>query len=63
MKLTLATRSHALGTTDSKQLKESERDDLFDVIKANNDFIGWNVRVLTPQDISGGMLRRCVVLS
>jgi ribonuclease HII len=45
--------------TDSKQLKEGERDDLFDVIKANNDFIGWNVHILTPQDISGGMLGRC----
>ena len=49
-------------TTDSKQLKENERDDLFDVIKANNEYIGWNVRILTPQDISGGMLRRCASL-
>eukprot|EP01137_Pigoraptor_chileana_P032599 Opistho-2@22209 len=48
----------SLGFADSKTLDEGQRDALFNVIKDANDFIGWAVRVLSPQDISASMLRR-----
>eukprot|EP00124_Ichthyophonus_hoferi_P005515 Ihof_evm1s821 gene=Ihof_evmTU1s821 len=47
-----------LGFADSKKLTEPQRDHLFQVIKDNNDYIGYNVHVLSPQEISGSMLRR-----
>lgn len=43
---------------DSKQLNESQRDRLFEVVNANNSFVGWNAHVLSPQEISGAMLQR-----
>ncbi|KAF9932708.1 Ribonuclease H2 subunit A [Linnemannia zychae] len=47
-----------LGFADSKTLKESERDNLLDLIMSRPDLIGWRVRVLSPMDISNSMLRK-----
>ena len=47
-----------LGFADSKTLNEQQRDDLFDVIKENNQLFGWAVHILSPQLISSSMLRR-----
>jgi ribonuclease H2 subunit A len=43
---------------DSKKLTEEERDEHFRVIKANADWLGFSLRVLTPADISQSMLGR-----
>eukprot|EP00123_Amoebidium_parasiticum_P012562 comp21444_c0_seq1/m.29611 comp21444_c0_seq1/g.29611 ORF comp21444_c0_seq1/g.29611 comp21444_c0_seq1/m.29611 type:complete len:347 (-) comp21444_c0_seq1:477-1517(-) len=48
----------ALGFADSKKLDEAQRDRLYDVIKDNKDYVGYNVHVLSPQEISGAMLRK-----
>ncbi|RKP10134.1 Rnaseh2a protein [Thamnocephalis sphaerospora] len=48
----------ALGFADSKTLNEEARERLLEVIRTNADYIGWSVRVLSPQDISQSMLRR-----
>eukprot|EP00127_Corallochytrium_limacisporum_P005730 Clim_evm109s210 gene=Clim_evmTU109s210 len=44
---------------DSKVLKPSERDELFDAISKGDcaDYIGWRVHILSPQEISGCMSR------
>ncbi|KAL1914318.1 uncharacterized protein VTP21DRAFT_9011 [Calcarisporiella thermophila] len=46
------------GFTDSKKLTETQRDSLFEVVLKNSDMMGWGVRVMSPQDISSGMLGR-----
>jgi len=43
--------------TDSKILKEGQREDHFQLIQSNNDIVSWGVRVLSPQDISWNMLK------
>jgi hypothetical protein len=43
--------------TDSKTLKEDERDQLFDALEKNADIARSSVHVLSPQSISAGMLR------
>ncbi len=43
---------------DSKQLKEEERDTLFERIEQHSDWIGWGVHVCSPKDISESMLRK-----
>ncbi|KAI8057880.1 ribonuclease H-like domain-containing protein [Syncephalis plumigaleata] len=48
----------SLGFADSKTLNEKARDNLLDIICQNRDYIGWGVRVLSPQDLSQWMLRR-----
>ncbi|KAI8826676.1 ribonuclease H-like domain-containing protein [Fimicolochytrium jonesii] len=48
-----------VGFADSKLLKEEQRDKLFGTLQDHNDWIGWAVRVCSPQDISEAMLRRC----
>ncbi|XP_046386175.1 ribonuclease H2 subunit A [Ischnura elegans] len=48
-----------LGFKDSKALSEKQRDDLFSVVCANKDFVGWSVEVISPNVISNSMLRRC----
>jgi len=48
-----------LGFADSKQLKESERDNLMKVIEENHDFIGWSIKIISPTTISNDMLKRC----
>ncbi|XP_065826592.1 ribonuclease H2 subunit A-like [Oscarella lobularis] len=47
-----------LGFADSKQLTEEKRDRLFEIMQANEDFIGWNTKILSPNTISNAMLRR-----
>jgi ribonuclease H2 subunit A len=51
-------RLEGIGFMDSKQLSEEVREKLFKKIKEADDFIGWNVAVLSPQDISGHMMGR-----
>eukprot|EP00038_Savillea_parva_P013152 m.209238 g.209238 ORF g.209238 m.209238 type:complete len:335 (+) comp24500_c0_seq1:35-1039(+) len=51
-------RLKGMGFMDSKQLSEDVREKLFKKIKEAEDFIGWSVAVLSPQDISGHMLGR-----
>ncbi|RKP22464.1 Rnaseh2a protein, partial [Syncephalis pseudoplumigaleata] len=48
----------SLGFADSKTLNEQERERLLQKICEHRDYIGWGVRVLSPQDISQSMLRR-----
>ena len=43
---------------DSKELKVEQRDQLFEDLKNENDWIGWAVHACSPQDISESMLRR-----
>lgn len=47
-----------MGFADSKQLTEMERDDLFEKINSANSWLGWSAKILYPQDISHGMLKR-----
>ncbi|RUS21244.1 hypothetical protein BC937DRAFT_93235 [Endogone sp. FLAS-F59071] len=49
-----------MGFADSKTLKEEDRDSLFTVVEQHPDFVGWSVCVLSPQDISSGMLKKWV---
>ncbi|KAJ1678728.1 hypothetical protein EV182_003465, partial [Spiromyces aspiralis] len=48
-----------LGFADSKTLDPSQREKLFEIINSpdNREHIGWGVTVLSPQDISRGMLK------
>ncbi|WFD08114.1 ribonuclease H [Malassezia vespertilionis] len=45
-------------TADSKTLTAEKRDGLLAALLENNGTIGWAVRVMSPQDIAAGMLRR-----
>ena len=45
---------------DSKQLTEKQRDVLFEGICSSSDLLGWKAEILSPNDISNGMLQRCV---
>ena len=45
---------------DSKQLSEKQRDELFGCIRSYSDLLGWKAEILSPNDISNGMLQRCV---
>eukprot|EP00039_Didymoeca_costata_P010050 m.134302 g.134302 ORF g.134302 m.134302 type:complete len:264 (+) comp14691_c0_seq2:123-914(+) len=51
-------RLKKMGFADSKTLTEEQRDGLFQVIKGAPEFMGWIVSVLSPQDLSAGMLGR-----
>lgn len=51
-------RSHCY--VDSKQLSEKQRDALFGCICSSSDLLGWKAEILSPNDISNGMLQRCV---
>uniref|UniRef100_A0A804R9U8 Ribonuclease n=1 Tax=Zea mays TaxID=4577 RepID=A0A804R9U8_MAIZE len=53
---TLATLKFA----DSKTLKEEQREELFESLKANSS-IGWEVDVICPKDLSAKMLKRSKV--
>ena len=43
---------------DSKTLTEEQREELFDRINQNGDFIGWAIEILSPNYLSTCMLRR-----
>jgi len=47
-----------LGFADSKTLSSDTRASLLDTLSGDAANIGWSVRVLSPRDISSGMLRR-----
>ncbi|KAL5261556.1 hypothetical protein ACHWQZ_G007312 [Mnemiopsis leidyi] len=48
----------ALGVADSKQLKESDRDEILEKIHENSEFVGYCVTVLSPNYLSTSMLGR-----
>ena len=47
-----------IGFADSKALTAEKRDTLLHALIADSHHLGWAVRVMSPQDISAGMLRR-----
>ncbi|KAF8149954.1 ribonuclease H-like domain-containing protein [Crassisporium funariophilum] len=47
-----------LGFADSKTLKANTRSALLDSLSSDPPNLGWSVRVLSPQAISSGMMRR-----
>lgn len=47
-----------IGFADSKALTAERRDTLLSALIDHNENLGWSVRVMSPQDISAGMLRR-----
>ncbi|KAI5477163.1 ribonuclease H2 subunit A [Pseudohyphozyma bogoriensis] len=48
----------SLGFADSKTLSAEQRDGLLDVIMAHRDDIKWATAVMSPYDLSRGMLRK-----
>ena len=44
--------------SDSKTLTEEQREDLFQIIDENKEFIGWAIDILSPNYLSKSMLRR-----
>ncbi|XP_066359762.1 ribonuclease H2 subunit A-like [Miscanthus floridulus] len=46
--------------SDSKTLKEEQREELFESLKVNNS-IGWEVDVICPKDLSAKMLKKSKV--
>lgn len=47
-----------LGFADSKTLTPEIRSNLLETLRSDPDNLGWSVRVISPQAISSGMLRR-----
>ncbi|CCF49075.1 hypothetical protein NDA11_004110 [Ustilago hordei] len=47
-----------IGFADSKALTAERRDNLLSALVDHKQYLGWSVRVMSPQDISAGMLRR-----
>lgn len=47
-----------LGAADSKTLTEEQRENLFESIHKNNDYIGWSIELLSPTFISNCMYKR-----
>ncbi|SPO31524.1 related to 35 kDa ribonuclease H [Ustilago trichophora] len=47
-----------IGFADSKALTAERRDHLLSALMDDSSHLGWAVRVMSPQDISAGMLRR-----
>ncbi|KAE9400242.1 ribonuclease HII, partial [Gymnopus androsaceus JB14] len=47
-----------LGFADSKTLTPQIRSSLLETLRSDPDNLGWSVRVISPQAISSGMLRR-----
>ncbi|KAL9933665.1 hypothetical protein V8E36_007323 [Tilletia maclaganii] len=56
--ISYASELKEIGFADSKALTPERRDALLRGLIENPDHIGWAVRVISPQDISAGMLRR-----
>ena len=48
----------ALGVGDSKQLKESDRDEILGKMHENSDYVGYCVTVLSANYLSTSMLGR-----
>jgi len=51
----------ALGVDDSKVLKESERENLFDKLMGESvsEYVGWAIHILSARYISKSMFKRC----
>lgn len=47
-----------LGCADSKTLTEAKRDDLFSILGACEDYVGWSVDIISPNYICNKMLKR-----
>lgn len=47
-----------VGCADSKTLTEQKREELFSVLCACDDYVGWAVNVISPNFISNKMLKR-----
>ncbi|KAE8214755.1 hypothetical protein CF327_g1886 [Tilletia walkeri] len=56
--ISYASELKSIGFADSKALTADRRDSLLRGLIQNPENIGWAVRILSPQDISAGMLRR-----
>lgn len=52
-----------LGCADSKSLNEEKREDIFKLLCAQTESLGWAVDVISPNRISNCMLRRYVFKS
>ncbi|KAI8078767.1 ribonuclease HII [Halteromyces radiatus] len=48
----------SLGFDDSKKLTHEKRLDLANIIQQSQDYVGWAVKVISPQDISTNMFNR-----
>lgn len=46
------------GCADSKSLSEANREEIFSKICSFNDYVGWEVEVISPKVISNSMLRK-----
>ncbi|ORX59017.1 ribonuclease HII [Hesseltinella vesiculosa] len=53
----------ALGFDDSKKLTAERRDNLAKVILDSQDYVGWAVKVISPQDISTSMHNRSTLVN
>ncbi|KAL1759350.1 ribonuclease H-like domain-containing protein [Schizophyllum commune] len=51
-------RMEAMGFADSKTLDAARREALLETLRSAPDVLGWAVRVISPQALSSGMLRR-----
>ncbi|KAF8910624.1 ribonuclease H-like domain-containing protein [Gymnopilus junonius] len=51
-------KMEVLGFADSKTLNADTRSGLLDILSSDPPNLGWSVRVVSPQAISSGMLRR-----
>lgn len=48
----------SLGCADSKTLTEEKREELFSILCACEDYIGWSVDIISPNMICNNMLKR-----
>lgn len=48
----------AAGVADSKTLTEDQREQIFEIIHKNSDYIGWSLEVISPLYISNCMYKR-----
>lgn len=50
-------------TSDSKTLTEAERENLFRKLDESRSYVGWALRILSPNTISTSMLQRYFALT
>ena len=48
----------AIGCADSKTLTEEQREKLFEKLNSLNEFVGWAVEIIAPNDICNNMFKR-----
>ena len=59
----MSAKQHGSLIIDSKVLKPEQREELFERILKEKDWIGWGVHACSPQDISENMFRRYVKIT